>query len=379
MPEDIQITMPARINVLGNPADAVEGDFAVISTAVRLYAHALIAPQAQITIEHYNSDPRSGGSLLAKLNQPRLPLADESTLRLQTAAFNRLARFSPELREKAADQGAAIRTWTEVPQGSGLGGSSLLVLLVLAGLRAFYGLDERQHNDYLLAEIAQRVEGRDLGITCGYADRYVPLFGGLLYIDYREKLQQREMGQEPLATVERLEDHVPGLPLVLASSGEAHDSGDVHSRLRALYLAELERAGNTRTIGPLETIMRQVYECAWRGKYDLLSGDLAAFGGRMRANHEAVNRLMRQCGFEAGAGAANNLLIASAYDLGAYGAKLTGAGDGGSVFALVEPGREAHFAERWLQAARRAGLENAWVLRPQISRRGVRIAAAGVD
>ena len=38
------ITVPARINVLGNPSDANEGDFATISAAVNVYAGALVEP-----------------------------------------------------------------------------------------------------------------------------------------------------------------------------------------------------------------------------------------------------------------------------------------------------------------------------------------------
>lgn len=50
--------------------------------------------------------------------------------------------------------------------------------------------------------------------------------------------------------------------------------------------------------------------------------------------------MMTYCGFEDGAGWANNLLIDVARQNGALGAKLTGAGGGGSVFALPEPGKE---------------------------------------
>ena len=35
-----QLKIPARINILGNPSDANEGDFATISAAVDIYAHA---------------------------------------------------------------------------------------------------------------------------------------------------------------------------------------------------------------------------------------------------------------------------------------------------------------------------------------------------
>ena len=54
-----------------------------------------------------------------------------------------------------------------MPFQSVLGGSSLFVLLTLADLREFYDLDRRILNDYVVAELAQRVEAEELGITCG--------------------------------------------------------------------------------------------------------------------------------------------------------------------------------------------------------------------
>jgi hypothetical protein len=37
-----KLTIPARINVLGNPSDANEGDFATISAAVDIRAGAVV-------------------------------------------------------------------------------------------------------------------------------------------------------------------------------------------------------------------------------------------------------------------------------------------------------------------------------------------------
>ena len=142
--------------------------------------------------------------------------------------------------------GFHLRVWSDVPRQSGLGGSSLFVLLTLSALRELYQLDRRIHNDYFLAELAQRIEELELGITCGYADRYVPLFGGLAYIDYHGKLEHKTVGEEPYATYERLTQMEEFLPLVGVVTGVLHDSSDVHGRMRPLYLdqyKEWERRG----------------------------------------------------------------------------------------------------------------------------------------
>lgn len=406
-----ELTLPARINILGNPTDANEGDFATISAAVDLFAGATVEAAGAIELEIQSGEPgftRPAATLEPSFTpeppfaivppnpeliytQPtcgmRIPAAAQETypltqqplpytgqLDLMKAAFNRLHAYSPELRSKLADQGVRIAAWSAVPRQSGLAGSTLFVLLTLAALRELYQLDRRIHNDYLLAELAQRAEALELGIACGFADRYVPLFGGLAYLDYRGKLHQRPILEEPLVTYERLDKYIEGLPLVAISTGVTHQSGEVHGRMRPRYVAEYD-AWQAQGGPPPEIVrlMQGAYETAWRGKIALLHGDLEQFGELMDANHRLVDRMMSLCGFEDGAGWANNRMIEAARGAGALGAKLTGAGGGGSVFALARPGEEARLERAWEQAAAQAGLQRAQIYRPQICPHGLQV------
>lgn len=306
----------------------------------------------------------------------KYPLPYDGDADLLKGAVNRLHAFSDEFRSKHAAQGVLIATWTDVPFQSGLGGSSLFVLLTLAGLREFYDLDRRILNDYVIAELTQRVEAEELGITCGFADRYVPLFGGIAYIDYRGKLEQRAIGEEPYATYERLDGMVEDLPLVMASTGLERDSGDIHSTMRPRYLDEhrrWQRDGGEPP--PMVRLMTAAWETAWRGKAAMLAGDLTAVGRLMNDNHRLVDKMMVYCGFSDGAGWANNLLIETALKNGALGAKLTGAGGGGSVFALTRPGEEHRLADTWERAIDSAGLPNARIGLPRVSTDGLVVRA----
>ncbi|MBN1148803.1 MAG: hypothetical protein JXA78_16195 [Anaerolineales bacterium] len=381
------LTVPARINILGNPSDANEGDFATITAAVDLYAGALVEPARRLILEiaprqelglpgmgaaAEDCDPILG--CRQEFTPDDLPLPYTGELDLMKGAVNRLYQYSPELRQKFPRQGVRIAAWSEVPRQSGLGGSSLFVILALAALRQFYELDPRKHNDYILAELTQRVEGKELGIACGFADRYVPIFGGINYLDYRGKLYHTELSSEPFVTIERLDPWVEDLPIVAITTGIQHDSGDVHGRMRPRYIEEFDAwRQNGGKQPPMVGFMRGAWETAWRGKIALLEGDLRAFGDLMNANHRLVNEMMNYCGFSDGAGWANNLCIQTALENGALGAKLTGAGGGGSVYALVEPGQEARLAQAWRQTAEAAGLAQAHVYRPRISRCGLKV------
>jgi galactokinase len=367
----VELTVPARINILGNPGDGNEGDFSTISAAIDLRAGATVEPADGLVFESVQENGVDGSRSVTYGREDR-PLPYDGRLDLLKAGFNVLHAYSEELRSKCRQQGCRISVWTDVPAQSGLGGSSLFVLLTMAGLREFYELDRRAHNDYVLAELGQQAEAKELGITCGFADRYVPLFGGLAYIDYRGKLAQRGLGAEPLATYERLDRLVEPLPLVLISSGVERDSGDVHGRMRPRYLQEDSdwldrRQGMPAMVG----FMSGAWETAWRGKAALLAGDWPAVGALMNENHRLVDEMMTYCGLEGGAGWANNLLVRAALESGALGAKLTGAGGGGSVFALTHLGQEDRVAEAWRQAAASSGLTEARVYRPVVSHDGL--------
>jgi glucuronokinase len=369
------LSAPARINVLGNPADGNEGDWQTISAAIELRAGACIEPASDLQFDEFQRAADGRLLLMRSVRDPGLELARDGRSELQKAALRRLLDFCPEFAAKLRQRKVRLSTWTDVPRQSGLGGSSLLVMLTLAAVREAYALDRRALN--VLAELTQRVEALELGITCGYADRYVPLFGGLAYVDYRGKLMQRPIDEEPYCTYERLDRFADGLPLVVCSTGVQRDSGEVHGVMRSRYLEE--HAAHERRTVPGQSlpfmlqVMAKVGATAWRGKIALLRGDWPAFGALMNENHRLVNEMMAYCGLRDEGVAVTNRLIQAALQAGALGAKLTGAGGGGSVFALVHPGDEQRLAGIFTEEAQRLGLSEATIFVPALAREGLRV------
>jgi mevalonate kinase len=92
----------------------------------------------------------------------------------------------------------------------------------------------------------------------------------------------------------------------------------VHRPVRARWLA-----GEPS----VRAAMERLAEIGLAGKRALLEGDWPQLGGLMNRNHALVRDL-------GASGAPNEALIAAALAAGAPGAKLAGAGDGGTIVAL---------------------------------------------
>ena len=87
---------------------------------------------------------------------------------------------------------------------------------------------------------------------------------------------------------------------------------------------------------------REIAALGRRGRQAVIDGNLGALGHLMNENHALVAAL-------GGSGEANDRLICAAREAGAYGAKLAGAGGGGTILALCE------YTDRVTAALRQAG------------------------
>ena len=180
---------------------------------------------------------------------------------------------------------------------------------ILNAIFAFLGRDEHL---FFRAEMARHIELNYMAL-CGYQDAYMCTFGGLNYMDFRQKQFYRAFGDEPYATVEALHPFVPQIPFVLAHTGIKRSSGTVHVPIRERWLAgdrEVTRC------------YLRIAHLARMGKRALLQQDWTRLGQLMTENHD----IQRDLG---GSGPENDALIQAALDGGALGAKLAGAGGGG--------------------------------------------------
>ncbi len=210
----------------------------------------------------------------------------------------------------------ALRCRTDIPFQSGLAGSTALVISLVGCLKRFIGEPLTFH---LIAEEVHQIELEIMGVTCGFQDQYIEVFGSIAYMDFRGKESLKVGPQYPLATVEYLHAYLNfPIPFILATTGIERSSDTVHRPLRQRW-----EEGEVAVIQGYERIA----ELARLGKRALLARDWSTLGRLMNENHEIQKSL-------GGSHPACDALIESALSAGAFGAKLAGAGKGGTIIAL---------------------------------------------
>lgn len=300
----IVATAPGRCGILGNPTDMYGGS--VISCTTQERARCEISDADALILEADDGTTQTvctSADLAPR--EDRLDLA-RAVLRGMGIDPTRYA--------------FRLRTSTEIPMQAGLAGSTALVAAVFGAVARQTGLSLPRHQ---MAEAIRAIEYREMGVICGFQDQYMTVFGGLNYMDFRDKGSHLDADAQPLATIEPLTE-ITDLPLVLAHTGVRHHSGAAHKPVRQRWLDG-------------EQEVRDVYEelqiLTRRTKTTLLEGNLQPLADAMNRNQEIQ--------FHLGAsGEACDRLIAVAKEAGAHAAKLAGAGHGGTIIALVPEGKD---------------------------------------
>lgn len=293
-------TAPGRCGIVGNPTDMYGGS--VISITTRERAMCTLAASNVLEVA-------SAGERSVIHSKEDLALRGDHLDILRAA----LAFFGID----PAKHCFSLSLSTEIPMQAGMAGSTALVVTIVGALNRYF--DWRLH-PWAVAETARKIEAQAMGVLCGLQDQHMAVFGGLNYMDFAGKAGLEQRDDEPLVTVEALTAHAPIPPLLTANTGVRHHSGMVHKSPRQRWLE-----GEKQVIESYERIAM----LARLGKRALLAGDWATLGALMNENHALVAAL-------GGSGPANDRLIEAARAAGAYGAKLAGAGGGGTILVLAE-------------------------------------------
>lgn len=296
---------PFRVSFGGGGSDVApycwEHGGAVVNTTIDKFARARLVPNdGQIvlrsvdfgTAEQFNTGTRleySGGDLdliKAVVNQFETP------------------------------NGFELTTETDLPAGSGMGGSSSVAVAVIGAIAAFTGVSMDSHD---VAELAYYAEREDLGVSGGYQDQYAAAFGGLNHTSF----QDHDTTVTPLSLSEDLR-HMLEARSLLFYTGETHDSNEIHEEMDEQYrespVDERERRDR------LKTVAQEMQQALNRA-------DLTEFGELLHRGWEVKQQLSDRI-----TNPRINEIYSTARENGALGGKILGAGGGGHLLLFTEPG-----------------------------------------
>jgi len=311
-------TGPGRVNLIGDHTDYNAG--LALPMAIGLGVTVVVSPATDATVT-VTSDAYPGERAV-------LPLApDVYSLPTMEPAWARLVASVVALARPA--EGAVVHVTSTVPRGSGLSSSAALSVALLDA----FGVDGDAR---VVAGLCREAEHR-IGVPVGLLD---PLAcaggraGHALRIDF--------------ATDTTRDVPVPGsAEITVVDSGIRRD---LRSSAYATRVAECEAAA--AVVGPLglagpddlaglrDPLLRRrarhvVTECARVDAFAgaLASGDLAGAGARMDESHRSLSE-----DFEVSTPAVDDLVASVRRRPGVLGARVTGAGFGGCLVVLGEPG-----------------------------------------
>ena len=213
-----------------------------------------------------------------------------------------------------ADRDYGISVSSDVPTGSGLGGSSALVVAAVKAVADYW---EMALSKYELAEVAFRVERDFLHIKGGRQDQYAAAFGGFNLIDFQSPAVVHPM----TLTYPVLNELQAGLMLV--DTRLYRISSNILERQMRRFEQENEE---------VNAAVEKMKDLAYDMSQALMLDEVERLGPLLTEEWEQKKKLD-----EAISSPWIDSVFEGARKAGASGGKLLGAGGGGHLLFFVEP------------------------------------------
>lgn len=308
----IRSRVPLRLGFAGGGTDlspyAETHGGAVLNTTIDRYAYAFIAPSDDGLIHFHAPDIGTIESFpchLDALATARLDLHAAVTARM-------LRQFG------SGPLPLRVTSYVDAPPGSGLGSSSALVVALV---EAFASLLSAPLGPYDIAHLAWEIERQDLGLSGGKQDQYAATFGGTNFIEFHaeDRVIVNPL-RVPAATLHELETG-----LVLCFTGLSRRSEAIIEEQQRRMLANSSEA-----VEGLHRLKADAQDM----KQALLRADIPHMAAILNRSWEAKKQTA--CGIS------NERIEALrhvAFESGALGGKVSGAGGGGYMMFIVSPER----------------------------------------
>ncbi len=315
----IRSRAPLRLGLAGGGTDVSpycdEFGGAILNATIGHYAYASIEPLENGDVQFVSCDQNQS---VRYRSTEELPL--DGNLDLLKHAYNHAVKVFNGGRPLSL----RLSTRVDVPAGSGLGGSSTLVVAVMKAFAEWlsYPLD-----DYDLAQTAYHIERELAGLKGGRQDQYAAAFGGFNFMEFG---RDGHVLVNPLRIRESILSELEASMLLYYTGASRESAKIIHEQAKNVM---------TRNAHAIEA-MHQIKQEALRMKEALLRGDFILLCDVLRRSWDAKKQMAH--------GIVNDHIeeiYARALDSGAYCARISGAGGGGFMIFLVDPMRKSHVAE----------------------------------
>ncbi|OGD22251.1 MAG: galactokinase [Candidatus Aminicenantes bacterium RBG_16_63_16] len=342
---------PGRINLIGEHTDYNNGY--VLPAAIQLRNYFLAAPgkNRQVRVRTENFDESEAFDLDSLKPSEQKHWAD-----YVKGIFWALEQDGHRL------GGVDALIWGEVPLEAGLSSSAALEVSIIKGLTHLFGIDLRPER---LAKLAQKAENDFVGMRCGLMDQFIAVFGRrdsalfldcetLAYEHFPINLNKNNLGILVYDTKVRRR---------LAGS-EYNTRREEASRALEILKAHGAATYKEATLVRLEETKPAMSDVLYRRAKHVISenarvrlsvkalktGNYFGLGALLFQSHESLRD-----DYEVSCPELDLLYETGRRFLGCLGARLVGAGFGGSGIAIVEKSRLDAFEEMLRAAAKDRG------------------------
>lgn len=308
----IRSKAPLRISFAGGGTDVPpysdERGGMVLSATIDMHAYCTIEPRQDKEMRIRSLDFAKDESWAANDAMLRY----DGNLDLIKAVLNHF-----EVR-----QGFNMFLHCDAPPGSGLGGSSTVMVSLIGAFSEWLSVPLSQ---YEIAKLAYVLEREELGFPGGKQDHYSATFGGFNLMDFRK--------DDAVVTPLRIKADVLNelhYHLLLCYTGRTRDSGGIIESQSSGV-----RTGQRQVIEALDNAKRLAMET----KEALMKGDIRRIGDLLHESWEQKKRFTAHI-----TNPHIDEIYATARANGAIGGKISGAGGGGYMFFICEYERKHQVA-----------------------------------
>jgi mevalonate kinase len=301
MVRSVTATAPGRICLAGEDLDWIVGP--AVLAAVNLRTTVTVSTRA-----------RSSGEVVLESGLPfaawrAIPVSAMADYDGHVLDYARAAVVTMTRAMGLPIQPLTISITSQVPPASGLSSSAALIVATLGALDRYYGVGMSKDE---ICSIAYDVEAGELGTGAGQMDFYSCALGSVIYLDCSTR---------PPRLLERFSPRLTLRPVVIDTRIRHSTKGSIAAKRERSARSDPDLLRYVTETLQAVTTMREIL------RDDRRSHD--RIGSLLLSCHEALREYMR---------VSTDLIddcVQACMEAGAAGAKLTGSGLGGCLFAFV--------------------------------------------